>query len=286
MGWAREARREKHPASDEAPVANAELELVELEDVPAAVVCALCGRADCLGDCVEPDETTHASKVVAIVPWERPVGGWPTRLWATSRLTTINYSAFFGSLPAGDLGAAAMFALLAELVAVAAHLGLATALLASAFPETAATVIRDPRLLAAILRGACVGVPGIALLMVFLHSVHGLALDWAASRCGGRKRLGLRFGLYSCGWDVVTLPLGLVALALSSGPLVALRTAPLGITLPPRAAQSYLRGVQGLDADAARYSGRLASAVAGLTALACSAAILFAIGVAAATALS
>ncbi len=269
MGWAREAPREKLPVLSEAPVADAETELVELDDVPAAVVCAHCGSVDCLGECVDLDETTHASKVIAIVPWERPVGGWLARLWSTSRLTTLNHTAFFGSLPAGDIGAAATFALLAELVAVTSHAALGASVLALSFPDIAASIVRDPELFAATARGACVAVPGVALLMVFLHGLHGLILDWAAARWGGRKRLGLRFGLYSCGWDVVTLPLGLVVLAISAGPVVALRTAPLGVALPPRAAQSYLKGVHRLEDEPARQAGWLASALTGLTALAC-----------------
>jgi len=40
-------------------------------DVPAAVLCAVCGQADCSG-CSPADE--QASGVMAIVPWERPGG--------------------------------------------------------------------------------------------------------------------------------------------------------------------------------------------------------------------
>jgi hypothetical protein len=111
-------------------------------------------------------------------------------------------------------------------------------------------------------------------MMVFLHGLHGLALDWAAARFGGRRRLGLRFGLYSCGWDLATLPLGLVVLAFSAGPRVALQTAPLGVTLPPKAAHAYLTGVQHLDHDAAVAAGRLASTLAGVAALVCGTAVV------------
>ena len=277
MGWAREAAREKSSAASQAPVADERQELVELDDVPAAVVCAHCGEADCLGDCLGSEETTHASKVVAIVPWERPVGGWLTRLWSTARLTTVNHAAFFGSLPAGDVGAAAMFALVAELLTVGTHLAFVATLLAFFFPELVAAVRADPQILSAVIRGAAVTVPAVAALMVCLHAVHGLALDWGARRRGGRKRLGLRFGLYSCGWDLVTLPLGLMVLAATAGLGVAVRAAPLGITLPPRAARAYLRGVQGLDDAAATAAGRTAAVIVGPVAIGASVAVVVAI---------
>ena len=38
-----------------------------------------------------------------------------------------------------------------------------------------------------------------------------MALDTAARRQGSQNPgRGLRFGLYGCGWDLVTLPLGLL----------------------------------------------------------------------------
>ena len=48
-------------------------------EVPAAVLCAACGQADCPG-CTAA--TTPSPGVVAIVPWER--GAPLDRLWATA----------------------------------------------------------------------------------------------------------------------------------------------------------------------------------------------------------
>ena len=61
--------------------------------------------------------------------------------------------------------------------------------------------------------------------MVAIHALHGLALDVGAKRQGSRARRarGLRFGLYACGWDLVTLPLGLALVAILEGPRAALR---------------------------------------------------------------
>src|SRR5215813_12660054 len=71
-------------------------------DVPAAVVCAFCGKPDCSG-CIAVEEPTNASGVVAILPWERPGLGLVTRLWATARLATLSHREMFASLPEGAL---------------------------------------------------------------------------------------------------------------------------------------------------------------------------------------
>jgi hypothetical protein len=96
--------------------------------------------------------------------------------------------------------------------------------------------------------------------MVSLHTVHGIALDVAARRYGGRRfGRGLRFGLYGCGWDLITLPLGLLITALSSGFGAARRAAPLGLTAPAQASEAFLTGMHGLSPEAARLAARRAA---------------------------
>src|SRR5579884_3336006 len=85
-------------------------------DVPAAVVCAHCGRADCAG-CAE-DHTK--SGVVAVIAWERPGATTLARLWATARASTLDADRFFESLPDGPLAPALLFAVASELMAVSA----------------------------------------------------------------------------------------------------------------------------------------------------------------------
>ena len=85
-------------------------------DVPAAVVCAHCGDADCAG-C--RNEQTR-SGVVAIVAWERPGAPALARLWATARATTFDSDRFFESLPDGPIAPALRFAFASELLASAA----------------------------------------------------------------------------------------------------------------------------------------------------------------------
>jgi hypothetical protein len=100
----------------------------------------------------------------------------------------------------------------------------------------------------------------LVLAMVSLHAIHGVALDAAARRYGGRRfGRGLRFGLYGCGWDLITLPLGLLITALSGGLSAARRAVPLGLTAPGQASEAFLVGMHGLSPEVARLAARRAA---------------------------
>lgn len=256
----RNATAEARAAAPEQQKGASDSDPPELFDVPAAVVCANCGEADCPG-CLEMDEQTQGSGVVAIVPWERPGQSFFARLWNTARLSTRAYSSFFGALPDGDLTAALRFAITAEVLAVGSVLVAFIPVVLLIAPWLAEAVVHDPGLRHSVVRALFAGVPIVALAMVALHTLHGVGLDIGAKRQGarGHRGRGLRFGLYACGWDLVTLPLGLLVVALSEGPRAAIKTAPLGMTVPARAAASYLRGVHRLDEESAHAAGRYAA---------------------------
>src|SRR5580700_2865375 len=82
-------------------------------DVPAAVVCAVCGDAACSG-C---ERELSRSGIVAMVAWERPGAPALARLWATARATTMSGEAFFDLLPDGPIVPALRFAVFVELMA-------------------------------------------------------------------------------------------------------------------------------------------------------------------------
>jgi hypothetical protein len=243
---------------------TAEDPALELVDVPAAVVCASCGDPGCPGCLVE--EPTHASGVVAVVPWERPGLTLLQRLWSTARLSTTTCESFFSALPDGEPMAALRFALLAELLAVSGLCIAATPVVFFGAPWLAHAIVTDAALRDWMLRLLGLGIPSVAAMMVAIHALHGLALDVGARRQGSRPRRarGLRFGLYACGWDLVTLPLGLALVAIMEGPRAALRAAPYGVTVPLRAARAYLRGVHQLDEGKAQRAARFAARAAGL----------------------
>lgn len=229
--------------------AKARVENDELADaeVPAAVVCAHCGDADCPG-CLE--EHTR-SGVVAVVAWERP--GTPAlgRLWATARATTLDAERFFESLPDGPLAPALRFAVASEMVAAAAMVTIVLIPLAMAAPGWVHHFLFHETAMA--LRLAAAGIPGLALILVAAHVAHGWALDWGARRSGVRSGTtrALRFGLYAAGWDLVIGPLGIMILVAKEGGRAALSIASVGIGLPGRSARAFLRGAYHLEGRAA-----------------------------------
>jgi hypothetical protein len=246
----------RKPSRPELEVDEAALELTE---VPATVVCATCGLPEC--NC-EVDRPSTFSGVVAIVPWERPGATLLSRLWATAKLCTLSPGEFFSALPPGGVLAPLGFAMLSELLAA---LGLCVTLGAVALlvlPALGPQLLESAALRSLIGRGVAWGVPALMLLMLLLHAAHGLALDAAARRQGSRQLgRGLRFGLYSCGWDLVTLPLGLLLLTLTDGPLTALRHSARGLRAPNSAALAYLSHVHHFEHQVAARASRQAVAI-------------------------
>jgi hypothetical protein len=242
-------------------------------DVPAAVVCALCGDPDCMG-CAEE---RSRSGVIAIVAWERP-GPALARLWATAKSASLSAEAFFEALPDGPIMPALRFAFFAELVASASMLGMlagcAFALLAimGLFPDGAS--------LAIALRVALVAVFGLTTLLVAAHATHGLALDKGARRVSGTERKwsrALRFGLYAAGWDLVLGPVGFFVLLFKEGPKAALNIGRVAIRLPTRSSLAFLRGTYHIDADHAKPALQSSYIGAALATVACALVIITAI---------
>lgn len=236
-----------------------------LFEVPAAVLCATCGQADCPG-CTAATE--HESGVLAIVPWERSGRVW-TRLWTTATATTQGAEAFFAVLPDGELPPAMRFALLAELLAVTSMALLLIPFIALALPSLAIAVVHDPALRLRALRWLGLGVPALTVWMVMAHVTHGAALDAGARSQGARpqRRRAVRFGLYACGWDLMGGPLGGVITLTTKGLRAAAEIGELAMVVPGRAAIALLQGVYQLTPPQiarARRSGAVAAVVIAL----------------------
>lgn len=238
---------------------------LDLVEVPAAVVCALCGRPDCLG-CDLVEEPTHASGVVAIVPWEHRTQSLLQRWWSTAQLATLRHRSFFSALPDGSVRSALTFAVVSELFAVTGLVVTGLLFALPVVPSLPRLLVSDSIVRSVILEAVLWGVPLLAAIMVGLHALHGVVTDWAAEREGSRRRgRGLRFGLYGCGWDVVTLPLGLAIVAFTQGFGSAARALPLGLTAPTQSVRGYLSGVHALPEDRARRAARRAARWTGLS---------------------
>jgi len=239
-------------ARDRNAQARVESEELPDADVPAAVVCALCGNADCAG--CRPELTR--SGVVSVVAWERPGTTGFARLWATARATTLDAEAFFASLPDGPITPALRFAVVSETIAAAAMAVTALAALALFAPSWMAHMFLHES--GTLVRLAAAGIPSLAGLLVAAHAAHGWALDYGAGRSGARRatRRALRFGLYAAGWDLIIGPLGVVVLSAKEGVRAAMSVAGVGVGLPGRSARAFLRGCYGLEGSAARPAMR------------------------------
>ncbi len=217
----------------------------DIFDVPAAVLCARCGQPDCAG-CEDPSE--EASGLVAIVPWERPGGTWK-RLWGTARAATLSAETFFAALPDGPVRPAASFAVLAELLAVASMFVMLVPVVALALPGLAAAIVADPHIRVRAMFWTAIAIPALSVWMVVAHAAHGYALDLGVRRAGGRsqRRRALRFGLYACGWDLMSGPLGAIAAAFSDGRKAAGAALSASMRVPSRATIALLQGVYALS---------------------------------------
>ncbi|MDB4943037.1 MAG: hypothetical protein JWP97_2571 [Labilithrix sp.] len=232
----------------------------DLVDVPAAVVCLVCGEADCVG-CEDRD--LSRSGIVSIIAWERPGATSLARLWSTARSTTRDAEAFFELLPDGPVLPALRFAALCELLASTAMLLTMLPLAAVVAPGWLRHVALDPQARGLALRVLFLGVPAFAGFLVVLHAVHALAVDLGAQRSGARaaRSRALRFGLYACGWDLVMGPLGAVVVAAKEGAGAALGVLDLA-SVPGRATRAFLRGCYRLEGE--RANRALGTATSGV----------------------
>lgn len=223
----------------------------DLLDVPAAVVCVLCGAPDCPG-C---EHEQSRSGIVAIVPWERaapmPLFG---RLWSTARSTTRDAEGFFELLPDGPVLPALRFAALCEMIATSALLLVALAFVGVFAPEFLKHLALDPHARSIAFRVLVLGIPAFAALLVLAHVAHGLSIDIGATKAGARgaRSRALRFGLYACGWDLVIGPVGAIVVAWKEGASAAFGLASLASEVPGRATRAFLRGCYRLEGERAK----------------------------------
>lgn len=234
-------------------------------EVPATVVCAFCGDAECPG-C---ENERSRSGIVALIAWERPGAPLFSSLWTTARATTLTGESFFELLPDGPVGPALRFAIVTEMIAACGFLLSALPVVAAIAPSWLQHVVFDSVARDRALRIVAAALPGLAALLVLAHAAHGLALDRGARKVGARgsRAKALRFGLYATGWDLVIGPIGAAILAVREGFGATAGLVQLGVGLPGRCARALLRGTYRIDgkrADQANGSATVAAVIATL----------------------
>jgi len=238
------------PPASEAPADRESSPERELIDVPAAVVCMLCGETDC-GGCEASDQSR--SGIVAIIAWERPGIPMLSRLWSTARSTTRDAEGFFELMPDGPLLPALRFAAACELLAITAFGLVFFGIALVVAPEWVKHLAYDASA-RGTLRALVLAPPALAGLLVIGHAAHGLSIDIGAKKNGARgaRSRALRFGLYACGWDLVTSPLGAIVVAFKEGVRAAAALSSVLSGLPTRSTNAFLRGCYRLDREKAK----------------------------------
>jgi hypothetical protein len=229
-------------------------------DVPATVICAICGDAACAGCEREPSR----SGIVAMVAWERPGAPATARLWATARAATMSGEAFFELMPDGPIAPALRFAVIVELIAACGFIASSLPFVFLVAPSWLKHVVLDGAARDVALRVGVVGIPSLAMLLVAAHAAHGLALEHGARKVGARsaRSRALRFGLYASGWDLVLGPVGALVLPFKEGIGATFSLMAMGVGLPGRCTRAFLRGCYGLQGERADRANRSATFVA------------------------
>jgi hypothetical protein len=183
----------------------------ELRDVPAIALCATCGDPACPGHDLEASGERPIARARRAFAWEDGETPPLRALWRTSMATTADLDLWVRASAAQGAGVAPAFtfAIAVELLAVASlcvPIAGGLALLAFQVSTSWALATRVIELVARI-------AAGFVPLMIVIHVVW----QWSLSRGGARRgrtavrTATLRAGLYACGWDLATGPLGVLA---------------------------------------------------------------------------
>jgi len=225
-------------------------------DVPPSVVCAVCGRPECVGCAPVGEDGRVASAVVSVV---RVVdGSLPGLLIAA----TSQPAAFVRAMDTRSMKRVLAFALVCELSA---------AFQVTSFIAGALRLLIGPVSLSRLAVVTSVATVVLAAVLVAGHALWGFAVH------DRERRRAVRFGLATCAWDLALSPVGLVLMVprLGVGIFPLLRRASVGL---PGATSLAFLDYLGIDdpedrkrsrrrARNAAIVGTLAGAVVALVAL-------------------
>lgn len=220
-----------------------------LTEIPPVAYCAHCGLASCEG--CAPLATRTEMRRASVLPWASE-GPSIAHFFDTARLSTTKAESVFARLRGVGPARALAFALWVELVALGSILLTVTLGLWLALPPFTAGLLRSGTtwLVASALWLLA------SVLVVALHVLWAELLERGIVRAGAQRdhRLALEFAGYSCGWDLLTSPVG-IWLSIRSGVLQGeARTAALlaALRAPRPAMLAYLEGCRGLEPAAAQ----------------------------------
>lgn len=184
------------------------------------------------------------------------------RLWQTALDTSTDPERVFAELTPGSVWPALGFAVVSETLALGSLMLLGSGVLWLGAPEVGRRLARDPE---AIATGLGL-LAGCVVLMLVLHLLWGVCLDVGAG--SGRQRFevrqGARFGLYACGWDLMTSPIGVFWSLLFAGPVRGFAPVGAAARAASPAQRAYLERCRGFGAAARRRGVRLAVIVVGV----------------------
>lgn len=226
----------------------------ENSEIPPAISCATCGLFSCDGCIPMPRPARDTSEL----PWEEGSLSVATFL-ETTFLTVEAPELSFGKLRPFPAGRSLGFALLCEGIALSSIAALALLLALGVFPQVCLNLVSSPRFWAAL--GALIALASMG--MVLLHAAWGVYLEAGVHSTGTPRNLhlGLRFGFYACGWDLITSPAGLLLVRLTR-PARREGFAQLVLRasrLPRRAMHIYLAGARQLSPTASTQALRHAT---------------------------
>jgi hypothetical protein len=234
------------------------------EDVPPASFCVVCGRIDCDGACYFEAEATDD-----LIPWDRL--RTMRTFWSTCVQTAEPPELWIERAILGDAKKALAFAALVELLAVGSYAVLALGVLAPAFVyfEVSWTDV-----------GGWTGPLAVIVLggfMVALHVVWAAFLEALLILRGSAREWKSLFALacYSCGWDLITSPGGLVVALYVAGRREAWRLLRGATSNPTAACVYYLHHVREVSPQAATKLAFTAAVLAVVLGISASAAILW-----------
>jgi hypothetical protein len=215
------------------------------DEWPPVVSCSRCGRQDCSDfKCV-----LVASQSGERLTWEQRGAPWYHRLWHAALSTSIEPERTFGALAAGGFYPALLFGCLCEAFAISSFAVVAVPLIAL-FPDLATQLLYSHAA-----RAWALGLFAAAvLLMVGLHLLWGVCIELGArvDRVPPEYLRGMRFGLYACGWDLLTSPLGLLVGVITSGWHRAVGHMLLAARAPRKGLRAYTHDCRGLSRLAER----------------------------------